>query len=66
MRIDIQRILFLVLSVWNKYRQTVFNTNTLTEAINAYETARSRSDKKDYKYGNDTNFGGLRGNLSTL
>ncbi len=50
MRIDIQRILFLVLSVWNKYRQTVFNTNTLTEAINAYETARSRSDKKDYKY----------------
>ena len=66
MRINIQRILFLVLSVWNKYRQTIFNTNTLTEAINAYETARSRSDKKDYKYGNDTNFGGLRGNLSTL
>ena len=66
MRIDIQRILFLVLSVWNKYRQTVFNTNTLAEAINAYETARARSDKKDYRYGDDTKRGGIRGNLSTL
>lgn len=66
MKINIPRILFLVLSTWNKYKDTVFNTNTLAEIINAYETARLRNAKKDYKYGQDTKFGGLRGNLSTL
>lgn len=66
MKVNIPRILFLVLSVWNKYRDTIFNTNTLAEAINAYETARPCNAKKDYKYGQDTKYGGIRGNLSTL
>lgn len=67
MDIYVHRILFLVLDVCEKCKNNIFNTNTLASAINFYsEKVRSRIDKTDYKFGDDTKFGGVRGNLSTL
>lgn len=67
-KVKIPRILYLTLDVASFYRKTFFNTNDLAILFNKYKTdfVRSRQDKKDYKYLNDTNFGGIRGNLSTL
>lgn len=67
-KVKIPRILYLTLDVASFYRKTFFNTNDLVGLINKYKNdlVRSRADKKDYKYLDDTKFGGIRGNLSTL
>lgn len=66
--VKIPRILYLVLDVASFYRKKFFNTNDLVILINTYKAdlVRLRTDKKDYKYLDDTKFGGIRGNLSTL
>ena len=67
-KIKIPKILFLALDMVSFYRRSFFNTNDLTEYANKYKNdlVRMRSDKIDYRYLDDTNFGGLRGNFSTL
>jgi len=67
-KVKIPKILFLALDMASFYRRSFFNTNDLTEYANKYKNdlVRMRSDKIDYKYLDDTNFGGLRGNFSTL
>jgi len=67
-KIEIPKILFLALDISCFYRHSFFNTNDLTILANRYkkELVRQRKDKIDYKYLEDTNFGGLRGNFSTL
>ena len=67
-KIKIPKILFLALDIAKFYRRNFFNTNDLTELANKYkrDLVRQRADKTDYKYLNDTKFGGLRGNFSTL
>jgi hypothetical protein len=66
--IKIPKILFLALDIASFYRNNFFNTNDLAELSNQYkhDLVRLRADKKDYKYLEDTRFGGLRGNFSTL
>lgn len=66
--IKIPRILFLALDVASFYKLHYFNTNDLVILANKYkkDLVRSRVNKKDYKYLDDTKFGGLRGNFSTL
>ncbi|MBU3924599.1 MAG: hypothetical protein V1732_00600 [Patescibacteria group bacterium] len=67
-RVEIPKILFLALDIASFYRNSFFNTNDLAELSNRYKSdlVRQRIDKKDYKYLEDTRFGGLRGNFSTL
>lgn len=67
-KIRIPKILFLALDIANFYRRDFFNTNDLAELANRYkkDLVRQRADKTDYKYLDDTKFGGLRGNFSTL
>src|SRR3989338_6614531 len=67
-KIKIPKILFLALDIAGFYRRDFFNTNDLAELANKYKSdlVRQRADKTDYKYINDTKFGGLRGNFSTL
>jgi hypothetical protein len=67
-KVKIPRILYLTLDVASFYRKTFFNTNDLVGLINKYKNdlVRSRTDKKDYRYLDETKFGGIRGNLSTL
>lgn len=67
-KIKIPKILFLALDIARFYRCDFFNTNDLTELANKYkkDLVRQRADKTDYKYLDDTKFGGLRGNFSTL
>lgn len=67
-KIKIPKILFLALSIASFYKKSFYNTNDLTALANKYkkDLVRQRVDKKDYKYLDDTNFGGLRGNFSTL
>lgn len=67
-KIKIPKILFLALDVANFYKRDFYNTNDLTELSNRYkqDLVRQRADKTDYKYLDDTKFGGLRGNFSTL
>ncbi|GAH57941.1 unnamed protein product, partial [marine sediment metagenome] len=67
-KIEIPKILFLALDISHFSRHSFFNTNDLTILANRYkkELVRQRKDKTDYKYLEDTNFGGLRGNFSTL
>ena len=67
-KIKIPKILFLALDIASFYRNNFFNTNDLAELSNRYKSdlVRQRVDKKDYKYLDDTRFGGLRGNFSTL
>ena len=66
--IKIPRILFLALDIASFYRSSFFNTNDLVILSNRYKSdlVRSKKYKKDYKYLDDTRFGGLRGNFSTL
>lgn len=67
-KVKIQKILFLALDLARFYRRIYFNTNDLAELANRYkkDLVRLRADKTDYKYLDDTNYGGLRGNFSTL
>lgn len=67
-KINLQKTFFLALEISSHYKKSYFNTNDLVKLANQYksELVRTRSDKKDYKYLDDTNFGGLRGNFSTL
>lgn len=67
--IKLPKILYLTLLV-SKYtkKKGYYNTNDLaTDAQTvARDIIRLRKDKNDYKSLEDTNFGGLRGNLSTM
>lgn len=67
-KVKIPKILFLALDIASFYRNNFFNTNDLAQLSNRYkgELVRLRIDKKYYKYLDDTRFGGLRGNFSTL
>ncbi len=67
-KIKLQKIFFLALEISAHYKKSYFNTNDLVKLANQYklDLVRTRSDKKDYKYLDDTKFGGLRGNFSTL
>lgn len=67
-QVEIPKILFLTLDIASFYKNNFFNTNDLAELSNRYKAdlVRQRIDKKDYKYLDDTRFGGLRGNFSTL
>lgn len=67
-KINLQKIFFLALEISAHYKKSYFNTNDLVKLANQYkvELVRTRVDKKDYKYLDDTKFGGLRGNFSTL
>lgn len=67
-KVKIPKILFLALDIASFYRRSFYNTNDLAELSNRYkkDLVRQRADKVDYKYLDDTNFGGLRGNFSTL
>lgn len=68
-KVKLPKILFLVLDIaYHYHSKRFFNTNDLVKLANKFgnELVRQRSDKKDYKYLEDTRFGGLRGNLSTL
>lgn len=67
--IELPKILYLTLKI-SKYakREKYYNTNDLTELSKQLrpELVRTRKDKKDYKYHDDTSSGGLRGNFSTV
>jgi hypothetical protein len=67
-KIKIPKILFLALDIARFYRRDYFNTSDLAKLANRYkkDLVRQRADKTDYKYLEDTKFGGLRGNFSTL
>jgi len=67
-KVEIPKVLFLALDVAQFYRNSFFNTNDLAGLSNRYkgDLVRLRVAKKDYKYLDDTRFGGLRGNFSTL
>lgn len=67
-KVEIPKILFLALDIASFYRNNFFNTNDLAELSNRYKSdlVRLKVNKKDYKYLDDTRFGGLRGNFSTL
>lgn len=58
--------LMLIISKFAK-DEKYYNTNDLIKIANKIkpELVRLRKDKNDYKYFEDTNFGGLRGNFST-
>ncbi len=67
-KIELPKILCLTLVI-SKFAKNAkyYNTNDLIKIANKMkpELVRLRKDKKDYKYFEDTNFGGLRGNFST-
>ena len=67
-KINLQKTFFLALEISSHYNKSYYNTNDLVKLANQYkaELVRTRVDKKDYKYLDDTKFGGLRGNFSTL
>lgn len=66
--IELPKILCLILVI-SKFAKDkkYYNTNDLIKIANKIkpELVRLRKDKNDYKYFDDTNFGGLRGNFST-
>lgn len=66
--VEIPKILCLTLII-SKFAKNAkyYNTNDLIKFANKIkpELVRIRKDKNDYKYFDDTNFGGLRGNFST-
>lgn len=67
--IHLPKVLFLTLVIAHHFHKKHFiNTNDLATLANEFANSlvRIRKDKKDYKYLEDTNFGGLRGNFSTL
>lgn len=69
MEIRLPKVLFLTLLIARHFHKKHFvNTNDLADLANKFASSlvRLRKDKKDYKYLKDTNFGGLRGNFSTL
>lgn len=67
--IDLSKILYLALFI-SKFAKKAkyYNTNDLIKMANEIkpELVRIRKDKNDYKFFDDTNFGGLRGNFSTV
>ena len=66
--IELPKILCLMLIISKFAKETkYYNTNDLIKFANKIkpELVRLRKDKNDYKYFDDTNFGGLRGNFST-
>ena len=69
--VEIPKILCLALAI-SKYAKSVkyFNTNDLIDIANKKKNSlvRLRKDKKDYEYRffEDTKFGGARGNFSTV
>lgn len=67
-KINLQKTFFLALEISSYYKRSYFNTNDLVKLANQYKAdlVRTRVDKKDYKFLDDTKFGGLRGNFSTL
>lgn len=67
-KIVLPKVLFLALAVGSHYRNNFFNTNDLAELSNKHksELVRLNRLKKDYKYLEDTRYGGLRGNFSTV
>lgn len=67
-KIKIPKILFLALDSASFYKRSFYNTNDLVKLANKYKEnlVRQRVDKLDYKSLDDTKFGGLRGNFSTL
>ena len=67
-KINLQKTFFLALEISSHYNKSYFNTNDLVKLANEYKAdlVRTRVDKKDYKFLDDTKFGGLRGNFSTL
>jgi hypothetical protein len=67
--VRLPKVLFLTLIIARHFHKKHFiNTNDLATLANEFANSlvRLRKDKKDYKYLEDTNFGGLRGNFSTL
>lgn len=67
-KIKLQEKLFLILDLARHYQRNIFNTNDLAQLANKYreDLVRRRKDKLDYKYLDDTKFGGLRGNFSNI
>ena len=67
-KINLQKTFFLALEISSHYNKSYYNTNDLVKLANQYKAdlVRTRVDKKDYKFLDDTKFGGLRGNFSTL
>lgn len=67
-KINLQKTFFLALEISSHYNKSYYNTNDLVKLANQYKAdlVRTRIDKKDYKFLDDTKFGGLRGNFSTL
>jgi hypothetical protein len=67
--VRIPKILYLSLLI-SKYAKDsmYYNTNDLIKWANEMkpDLVRTRKDKDEYKFLDDTNFGGLRGNFSTL
>lgn len=67
--INLPKILYLTLLISKFARnEKYYNTNDLIKIANELqpELVRLRKDKNDYKFLDDTNFGGLRGNFSTV
>ncbi len=67
--VKLPKILCLSLIISKFAKETkYYNTNDLIKIANSVkpELVRTRKDKNDYKYFDDTNFGGLRGNFSTV
>ncbi len=67
--IKLPKILYLTILI-SKFakKSNYYNTNDLIELANKLkpELVRKRKDKNTYASLDDTNFGGLRGNFSTL
>ena len=67
--IKLPKILCLILLLYKHVKNVkYYNTNDLVILANSLKPrlVRLRKDKEDYKFLNDTNWGGLRGNFSTL
>ena len=67
--VKLPKILCLVMLMYKHIKnKKYYNTNDLVKLANELkpELVRTRNDKDDYKFLEDTNFGGLRGNFSTL
>ena len=67
--IGLPKILCLILLLYKHVKNIkYYNTNDLVLLANELKPklVRLRKDKNDYKFLDDTNWGGLRGNFSTL
>lgn len=68
-KVKIPKILYLAILISKYAKDSVYyNTNDMIEWANELkpELVRTRKDKTEYRFLDDTNFGGLRGNFSTL